>query len=97
MPEVVPEVTIVMRIYNMYLASNTPAQYLHPVLKSETRQSLAKTFSSSMIATSLKRMFTAGLNPQKTVTVDCISKTKRRKNTGEAPMYYVAEQPSGNY
>ena len=91
MPEVVPEeATIVMRIFNMYLAGNTPAR-ISAVLKSENTEVPGKSlsFSSSMIANVLANEKYCGDSIlQKTVTVDCISKT-RRKNTGEAPMYYV--------
>ncbi|MEA5050674.1 MAG: recombinase family protein [Oscillospiraceae bacterium] len=91
MPEVVPEeAAIVMRIFNMYLAGNTPAR-ISAVLKSENTVVPGKSFSfsSSMIANVLANEKYCGDSIlQKTVTVDCISKT-RRKNTGEAPMYYV--------
>lgn len=91
MPAVVPEeAAIVMRIFNMYLAGNTPAR-ISAVLKSENTEVLGKSlsFSSSMIANVLANEKYCGDSIlQKTVTVDCISKT-RRKNTGEAPMYYV--------
>lgn len=91
MPEVVPEeAAIVKRIFNMYLAGNTPAR-ISAALKSENTVAPGKSFSfsSSMIANVLANEKYCGDSIlQKTVTVDCISKT-RRKNTGEAPMYYV--------
>ena len=91
MPEVVPEeAAIVKRIFNMYLAGNTPAR-ISAVLKWENTVAPGKSFSfsSSMIANVLANEKYCGDSIlQKTVTVDCISKT-RRKNTGEAPMYYV--------
>ena len=91
MPEVVPdEAAIVMRIFNMYLAGETPPR-ISAVLKAEHTEIPGKnlSFSSSMIANVLANEKYCGDSIlQKTVTVDCISKT-RRKNTGEAPMYYV--------
>lgn len=91
MPEVVPEeAAIVKRIFNMYLAGNTPAR-ISAALKSENTVAPGKSFSfsSSMIANVLANEKYCGDSIlQKTVTVDCISKT-RRKNTGEAPMYFV--------
>ena len=79
-----------MRIYNMYLAGETPKR-ISAVLKEEKIDIPGKilTFSSDMIANILANEKYCGDSIlQKTVTIDCISKT-RRKNTGEAPMYYV--------
>ena len=91
MPEIIPEeADLVMRIYNMYLAGETPKR-ISAVLKEEKIDIPGKilTFSSDMIANILANEKYCGDSIlQKTVTIDCISKT-RRKNTGEAPMYYV--------
>lgn len=91
MPEIVPEeAVIVERIFNMYLSGET-AERISAVLKGENIHIPNKnlSFSSSMIANVLANEKYCGDSIlQKTVTIDCISKT-RRKNTGEAPMYYV--------
>lgn len=91
MPEIVPEeAVIVERIFNMYLSGET-AERISAILKGENIHIPNKnlSFSSSMIANILANEKYCGDSIlQKTVTIDCISKT-RRKNTGEAPMYYV--------
>lgn len=91
MPEIVQEeAVIVERIFNMYLTGETPNR-ISAVLKAEKIEIPGKklTFSSDMIANILANEKYCGDSIlQKTVTIDCISKI-RRKNTGEAPMYYV--------
>lgn len=90
-PEIVPEEAIIVeRIFNMYLAGETP-QRISSALRAEGIEVPGKklSFSSAMIASMLSNEKYCGDSIlQKTVTIDCISKT-RRKNTGEAPMYYV--------
>lgn len=91
MPEIVPEeAAIVERVFNMYLAGET-ASRISAILKAESIKVPGKeiSFGSTMIANMLSNEKYCGDSIlQKTVTIDCISKT-RRKNTGEAPMYYV--------
>ncbi len=91
MPEIIPEeAALVMRIYNMYLAGETPRR-ISATLQAEKIEIPDKqlSFSESMISNILSNEKYCGDSVlQKTVTIDCISKT-RRKNTGEAPMYYV--------
>lgn len=91
MPEIVPEeAALVVRIFNMYLAGETPRK-ISAIMQAEKIKVPGKklTFSDAMIAGVLANEKYCGDSIlQKTVTIDCISKT-RRKNTGEAPMYYV--------
>jgi len=91
MPEIVPEeAALVVRIFNMYLAGETPRK-ISTIMQAEKIKVPGKklTFSDAMIAGVLANEKYCGDSIlQKTVTIDCISKT-RRKNTGEAPMYYV--------
>lgn len=90
-PEIVPEeAAIVKRIFNMYLAGET-ANRISAKLKEEHIQVPGKkfNFSTGMIKSVLHNERYCGDSIlQKTVTVDCIGKVRRR-NTGEAPMYYV--------
>lgn len=91
MPEIVPEeAALVKRVYNMYLAGETPRR-ISAAMKAEKIEIPGKSlsFSESMISGILTNEKYCGDSVlQKTVTIDCISKA-RRKNTGEAPMYYV--------
>lgn len=85
-----PEAEIVRTIFRLYL-NGFPTYELARELN--TRSIPAKTgkgvWRSSKVAYILGNEKYCGDSVlQKTVTIDCISKT-RRKNTGEAPMYYV--------
>ena len=90
-PEIVPyEAAIVERIFNMYLAGKT-INCIVDTLKAENIVIPDKhiTFSKGMIMSVLRNeKYCGDCILQKTVTVDCISKT-RKKNEGEAPMYIV--------
>jgi len=90
-PEIVPsEAAIVERIFNLYLAGETTEQ-ISKLMKAENHTIPGKkfSFSKNMIMSMLSNeRYCGDAILQKTVTLDCISKT-RKKNTGEAPMYYV--------
>jgi site-specific DNA recombinase len=90
-PEIVPrEAKIVERIYTMYLSGMT-VDVISRQLQSEhiVIPNKAFTFGKNMIMNILKNeKYCGDCILQKTVTVDCISKT-RKKNEGEAPMYIV--------
>ena len=90
-PEIVPEeAAIVERIFNMFLAGMT-AEGISNVLKAEKIKVPGKelNFSKKMILGILQNeKYCGDCILQKTVTVDCISKS-RKKNEGEAPMYLV--------
>ena len=90
-PEIVPrEAEIVERIYTMYLSGMT-VDVISRQLQSEhiVIPDKAFTFGKNMIMNILKNeKYCGDCILQKTVTVDCISKT-RKKNEGEAPMYIV--------
>ncbi|WP_322181499.1 recombinase family protein [Neglectibacter caecimuris] len=90
-PEIVPyEAEIVERIFNMFLAGQ-PVNVIAQTLRKENIQIPGKdlTFSKAMIMSILKNeKYCGDCILQKTVTVDCISKT-RKVNEGEAPMYLV--------
>ena len=90
-PEIVPsEAAIVERIFNLYLAGETVGN-ISKMMKAEHPQIPGKniSFSKGMIMSMLaNERYCGDAILQKSVTVDCIQK-KRKKNTGEAPMYYV--------
>ena len=90
-PEIVPyEAEIVERIFDMFL-SGSPVNVISQTLRSENIVIPGKNFSFSkgMIMNLLKNeKYCGDCILQKTVTVDCISKT-RKTNEGEAPMYIV--------
>lgn len=90
-PEIVPEeAAIVERIFDMYLAG-MPVRDIANLLKDENIEIPGKklSFSKNMILNMLRNeKYCGDCILQKTVTVDCISKT-RKKNEGEAPMYIV--------
>lgn len=90
-PEIVPsEAAIVERIFNLYLAGET-VDNISKMMQAENYDIPGKTisFSKGMIMNMLSNeRYCGDAILQKSVTVDCIEK-KRKKNTGEAPMYYV--------
>lgn len=90
-PEIVPEeAAIVERIFSMYLAGMT-INAISATLQAEHIEVPSKklTFGKNMIMSILKNeKYCGDCILQKTVTVDCISKI-RKKNEGEAPMYIV--------
>ena len=90
-PEVVPEeAAIVERIYEMFLAGQ-PVKMIAQTLQAEKIEIPGKnlSFSKNMIMNILRNeKYCGDCILQKTVTVDCISKT-RKVNQGEAPMYIV--------
>lgn len=90
-PEIVPEeAVIVERIFNMFLAGRT-INDITAIIQSEQIVIPGKniSFSKGMIMGLLRNeRYCGDCILQKTVTVDCISKT-RKKNEGEAPMYIV--------
>ena len=90
-PEVVPEeAAIVERIYEMFLAGQ-PVKMIVQTLQAEKIEIPGKnlSFSKNMIMNILRNeKYCGDCILQKTVTVDCISKT-RKVNQGEAPMYIV--------
>lgn len=90
-PEIVPEeAAIVERIYEMFLAGQ-PVKMIVQTLQAEKIEIPGKnlSFSKNMIMNILRNeKYCGDCILQKTVTVDCISKT-RKANQGEAPMYIV--------
>ncbi len=90
-PEIVPEeAAIVERIYEMFLAGQ-PVKMIAQTLQTEKIEIPGKnlSFSKNMIMNILRNeKYCGDCILQKTVTVDCISKT-RKANQGEAPMYIV--------
>lgn len=90
-PEIVPEeAELVKRIFNMFLAGQ-PVDVISNTLKAENIKIPEKelTFSKAMIMSILRNeKYSGDCILQKTVTLDPISKT-RKKNEGEAPMYVV--------
>ena len=90
-PEIVPsEAEYVKRIFDMFL-SGQPVELISKALRNENIVIPGKnfTFSKAMIMSILRNeKYCGDCILQKSVTVDCISKT-RKVNEGEAPMYIV--------
>lgn len=90
-PEIVPEeAAIVQDIYQLYLAGWT-IKAISDEMKNRNLHFKGKhiSFGKQVIQNILKNeKYCGDAILQKTITVDCISKI-RKKNSGEAPMYYV--------
>ena len=90
-PEIIPEeAEIIRNIFDMFLAGATAGEIADKLLADGIRSKCGKQkWSVSTIQRILRNeKYCGDAILQKTVTVDCISKTVK-KNTGEAPMYYV--------
>ena len=90
LPKELEEAAIVERIYEMFLAGQ-PVKMIAQTLQAEKIEIPGKnlSFSKNMIMNILRNeKYCGDCILQKTVTVDCISKT-RKANQGEAPMYIV--------
>ena len=93
-PEIVPEEAgIIEDIFELYLSGKTIREVAdivknkYPVIPNGKKIN----FSLGAIQAILtNEKYCGDAILQKTVTIDCITKT-RRKNTGEAPMYYVRD------
>ena len=92
-PEIIPEeAEIVRSIFDMFLSGMTLRE-IADCLKAEgiLTKSGNNTWSIASVQNILKNeKYCGDAITQKTVTIDCISKT-RKKNTGEAPMYYIRD------
>ncbi len=90
-PEIVPEEAEVVReIYSQYLTGKTQQQIADDI-QSRNYQFEGKhfIFQKALISNILRNeRYTGDVILQKTVSVDCITKTRKR-NQGEAPMYLV--------
>lgn len=90
-PEIIPEeAEIIRNIFDMFLSGMTPKIISDRLLADGVQSKCGKQkWSVSTIQRILRNeKYCGDAILQKTVTVDCISKTVK-KNTGEAPMYYV--------
>ena len=90
-PEIIPEeAKIVETIFEMYLGGSTLRQIYEAVgADVATVQGKKIKFSQQMVRNILlNEKYCGDAILQKSVTLDCIAK-KRKKNDGEAPMYYV--------
>ena len=90
-PEIVPfEAKIVESIFHMYLGGATLREIFEAV-KDDVAKVEGKKIQFSQQSVKnilLNEKYCGDAILQKSVTLDCIQK-KRKKNTGEAPMYYV--------
>ena len=90
-PEIVPfEAKIVESIFHMYLGGATLREIFETV-KDDVAKVEGKKIQFSQQSVKnilLNEKYCGDAILQKSVTLDCIQK-KRKKNTGEAPMYYV--------
>lgn len=90
-PEIVPqEAKIVENIFDMYLGGATIRQIFEAVAEDVAKVDGKKIKFSAQVVQNilLNEKYCGDAILQKSVTIDCIAK-KRKKNTGEAPMYYV--------
>ena len=90
-PEIVPEEAEIIRtIYDSFLAGKTAREIVNSLIADGVQTKCGKQkWSVATIQNILKNeKYCGDAILQKTVTLDCISK-KHKKNTGEAPMYYV--------
>lgn len=90
-PEIVPEeAEIVRNIFEWFLAGRTPREIVAMLQADgvQTKCGKVKWQVSTILRVLKNEKFCGDAILQKTVTLDCISKT-HKKNTGEAPMYYV--------
>lgn len=90
-PEIVPEEAEIIRIiYDSFLAGKTAREIVNSLLADGVQTKCGKQkWSVATVQNILKNeKYCGDAILQKTVTLDCISK-KHKKNTGEAPMYYV--------
>ena len=93
-PEIVPEEAVIIEdIFELYLSGKTIREVAdivkskYPVIPNGKKIN----FSLGAIQAILtNEKYCGDAILQKSVTIDCITKT-RRKNTGEAPMYYVRD------
>lgn len=90
-PEIVPfEAKIVSSIFEMYLGGATLRE-IYEAVKDDVAKVEGKKIKFSQQTVKnilLNEKYCGDAILQKSVTLDCIQK-KRKKNTGEAPMYYV--------
>lgn len=90
-PEIIPEEAEIIRdIYDWFLAGKTPREIIDLLITDGIQTKCGKQkWSVGTIQSILRNeKYCGDAILQKTVTIDCISKT-HKKNTGEAPMYYV--------
>ena len=90
-PEIIPEeAEIIRNIYAWFLAGKTPREIIDLLITDGIQTKCGKQkWSVGTIQSILRNeKYCGDAILQKTVTIDCISKT-HKKNTGEAPMYYV--------
>ena len=90
-PEIIPEeAEIIRNIYDWFLAGKTPREIIDLLITDGIQTKCGKQkWSVGTIQSILRNeKYCGDAILQKTVTIDCISKT-HKKNTGEAPMYYV--------
>lgn len=90
-PEIVPEEAEIIRtIYDSFLAGKTAREIVNSLIADGVQTKCGKQkWSVATVQNILKNeKYCGNAILQKTVTLDCISK-KHKKNTGEAPMYYV--------
>ena len=90
-PEIIPEeAEIIRNIYDWFLAGKTPREIIDLLITDGIQTKCGKQkWSVGTIQSILRNeKYCGDAIIQKTVTIDCISKT-HKKNTGEAPMYYV--------
>lgn len=90
-PEIVPEEAEIIRtVYDSFLAGKTAREIVNSLIADGVQTKCGKQkWSVATVQNILKNeKYCGDAILQKTVTLDCISK-KHKKNTGEAPMYYV--------
>ena len=90
-PEIIPEeAEIVRSLFGMFLSGMTLREIANHLKAEGIKTKSGKdTWSIASVQNILKNeKYCGDAITQKTVTIDCIAKL-RKKNTGEAPMYYI--------
>ena len=90
-PEIVPEeAEIVRSVFEMFLTGLSTTDICKKLNEqgAMTKQKKDKWYASTVANILRNEKYCGDAILQKTVTIDCINK-KHKKNTGEAPMYYV--------
>ena len=97
-PEIIPEeAEIIRKIFALFLEGQTPKSICDQLLAEGIATKCGKQkWSVSTIQRILKNeKYCGDAILQKTVTIDCITKTVKKNTGAEAPMYYVKDNHEG--
>ena len=97
-PEIIPEeAEIIRKIFALFLEGQTPKRICDRLLADgiETKCGKQKWSVSTIQRILRNEKYCGDAILQKTVTIDCITKTVRKNTGAEAPMYYVKDNHEG--